>query len=140
MSQFKGIAFSSVLANIHAQAFSEPWAETTFLSLLKLPSTLGWENDYGFLLASDLGNDLEILTLAILPQYQRQGHASCLMTEMCDWAKENHKKSIFLEVAKDNIAAQQLYLKMGFTQTGMRPAYYKRGDTRIDAICMTLFF
>jgi len=138
MSQFKGIAFAPLLAQIHAQAFSAPWSEQSFLSLLKLPTTVGWANEHGFLLTSDLGDDMEILTLAILPTERRKGYANSLMTELITWAKQHHKTSIFLEVAQDNIPAQNLYVKTGFVQTGKRPNYYKRGKASVDAICMTL--
>ena len=138
MSQFNGIHFAPVLAKIHAQTFDNPWSENTFLSLLKLPTTIGWIHEYGFLLASDLGETVEILTLATLPRHQRKGIASQLMTEMYTWTIQKKKKAIFLEVAQDNTAAKNLYLKQGFKQTGKRPGYYKRGHTRIDALCMTL--
>ena len=138
MSQFKGTTFAPILTHIHTQAFKKPWTEQNFVALLKLPTTIGWSNEYGFLLASDLGDALEILTIAVLPSHQHQGHASELMAEMLTWAKDNHKQSIFLEVARDNLAAQKLYLKNGFVQTGIRPNYYQQGQNHIDAICMTL--
>ena len=138
MSLFKGIQFAPILTQIHAQAFSEPWSTDTFSSLLKLPTTLGWANEYGFLLVSDLGDTLEILTLAILPQHQRQGLATQLLLEMCNWAKQQGKKAVFLEVAQDNDKAKSLYTKLGFQITGKRSGYYKRANTHIDAICMTL--
>ena len=139
MSQFKGTTFAPILTHIHAQAFVKPWTAQNFVALLKLPTTIGWSNEYGFLLASDLGDALEILTIAVLPSHQHQGHASELMAEMLAWAKNNNKQSIFLEVAKNNIIAQKLYLKTGFIQTGIRPKYYQQGNDHIDAICMTLF-
>jgi ribosomal-protein-alanine N-acetyltransferase len=35
---------------------------------------------------------------------------------------------MFLEVADDNAAALALYAALGFTQVGVRPRYYERGD------------
>ena len=138
MSQFKGSYFAPALAKIHAQAFDEAWPESTFISLLNLPTAIGWAHEYGFLLVSDLGETVEILTLATLPQHQRKGIASLLIKEMCEWAIQQKKSAIFLEVAQDNTAAQKLYLKTGFKPTGKRSDYYKRGNIRVDAICMTL--
>ncbi|MBP5343864.1 MAG: GNAT family N-acetyltransferase [Alphaproteobacteria bacterium] len=138
MSQFKGSYFAPALAKIHSQAFNEAWSEDTFTSLLNLPTTIGWGDEFGFLLASDLGDSMEILTLAILPQHRRKGLASQLIQEMCDWALKHKKKAIFLEVAEDNKPAKHLYIKTGFTQTGKRLDYYKKGDIRVNAICMTL--
>ena len=84
MSQFKGITFAPILTRIHTQAFAKPWTEQNFEALLKLPTTIGWSNEYGFLLASDLGDAMEILTIAVLPSHQRKGYASALMKEMLE--------------------------------------------------------
>ena len=44
---------------------------------------------------------------------------------------------MFLEVAVDNAAAQQLYLACGFEQVGSRPDYYQQIDgTRAAALTM----
>ena len=137
MSQFKGVAFASCLFEIHARAFSDSWTLDNFIKLLQLPSTLGWMNDKGFILISDLQECAEILTFAVLPEYQKQGIGTILMQEMLSWAKQHNKERIFLEVAADNTSALSLYKKMGFVETGKRPAYYKRGCHRIDALCMT---
>ena len=93
-------------------------------------------DEHGFLLMSDLGDTAEVLTLAVLPEFQCQGIGSKLMQEMLSWAKNTHKQAIFLEVAADNTSALALYNKTGFVVSGKRPAYYKQGDSRVDAICM----
>jgi ribosomal protein S18 acetylase RimI-like enzyme len=47
----------------------------------------------------------------------------------------------FLEVAEDNIAAQQFYERFDFTQFSRRKKYYQRPDSnRIDAILMRRIF
>jgi ribosomal-protein-alanine N-acetyltransferase len=42
----------------------------------------------------------------------------------------------FLEVRESNLAAQEMYRKFGYEQTGRRKRYYK--DNSEDAILMTL--
>ena len=138
MLQFNNPAFAPVLTQIHAAAFDEPWNQKNFESLLNLPTTIGWMADeYGFLLAADLGDSAEILTLAVIPDHQRQGYATQMIAELLQWAKDTNKSSVFLEVAADNSAAYNLYQKIGFIKTGTRPSYYKRKNGRVDAICMT---
>ena len=44
--------------------------------------------------------------------------------------------SSFLEVRESNLAAQELYRRFGFEETGRRPRYYK--DNSEDAILMSL--
>ena len=50
-------------------------------------------------------------------------------------AKEGALSS-FLEVRASNLAAQAMYRKFGYEETGRRPRYYK--DNGEDAILMTL--
>ena len=136
MLQFNNPSFAAALHEIHVKAFREPWTEENFIHLLQLPTTLGWMDEHGFLLVSDLGDTAEILTFAVLPEFQRQGIGSQLMQELLSWVKNNHKQAVFLEVAADNNPALSLYKKMGFVISGKRPAYYKRGASHVDAICM----
>jgi ribosomal-protein-alanine N-acetyltransferase len=49
-------------------------------------------------------------------------------------AKENKAAGITLEVRKSNIAARNLYKKLGFKDSGIRKGYY--ADTGEDAIIM----
>lgn len=137
MLQFNNPAFAPVLAQIHAAAFDDSWSQKNFENLLNLPTTIGWmTNEHGFLLASDLGDTAEILTLAVAPNQQRNGYATQMMNAFFQWAKDTNKSAVFLEVAADNTAAHSLYTKMGFVKTGTRPSYYKRENGRVDAICM----
>ena len=45
---------------------------------------------------------------------------------------------ILLEVAASNDCALALYESLGFKQLGLRPAYYKKGNSRIDALILEL--
>jgi ribosomal-protein-alanine N-acetyltransferase len=49
---------------------------------------------------------------------------------------EQGARSSFLEVRKSNLAAQDLYRKFGYEETGRRQHYYKDNDE--DAILMNL--
>ncbi len=135
MLQFKGSTYAEALATIHALCFSEPWSIDTFQKLLILPTTFGFGNDKGFILYSDLGQDLEILTLAVHPDFRHQGIAFTLLKTLQDFAIKHNKKKIFLEVNETNIPAISLYQKAGFLQTGKRPNYYHQGNKTFDALC-----
>jgi ribosomal protein S18 acetylase RimI-like enzyme len=50
--------------------------------------------------------------------------------------EQQHVEKILLEVAADNIPARQLYDSCGFVEIGCRKNYYKRGETRRDAVIM----
>jgi ribosomal-protein-alanine N-acetyltransferase len=47
-----------------------------------------------------------------------------LLAETFDWARQNQRQALWLEVRASNDAAIQLYLKNGFLQMSMRQRYY----------------
>ena len=137
MSPFKGSTYAPALATIHAQCFAAPWTVDNFHKILALPTTFGFGNSDGFILCADLGDALEILTLAVLPTHRRQGLATTLLNCVQDYAKTYNKDRIFLEVNSTNTPAISLYSKNGFTQTNIRKDYYHEKGKTFDALCLT---
>ena len=137
MSVFKGVSYAEPLTQLHKLCFKAPWSYENFFQILSLPTTFGLGDEHGFLLCSDLGEDIEILTLAVHPSQQRKGIASSLLNELKQLAIQQHKKNIFLEVNCSNTPAKLLYLKNDFTQTGLRKNYYHEEGKAFDALCMT---
>ena len=137
MSLCKGIFFAPILAKIHGKCFEKGWNEKEFQKLLALPTSRLWMSEEGFLLCSEVADEMEILTICVLPEFRRQHIAQDLLFELFSYAKGQKIKRIFLEVAEDNLAAQKLYLKAGFAQTGLREGYYARKNGVVDALCFT---
>jgi len=137
MLHFHGIEYAQTLAELHTQSFSEPWSLAAFQQILSLPTSFGFCSENGFILCSDLKDDLEILTFAVNPSHRRQGIGSALLTQLQNFAVEHNKKHIFLEVSTENKAALALYHKYHFTQTGCRKNYYHEHGKNIDALCLT---
>jgi len=95
----------------------------------------------GFGLLRCLGDDAEILTLAVMPDFRRQGVGKAVVAAMAQWARERKAIAVFLEVKQGNAAAQDLYEKAGFKVISRRKDYYQReGGTREDAVVMRLTF
>ena len=137
MLVFKGSAYAEALATLHTLCFDEPWSLANFQQILNLPTTFGFGNDKGFILCADLGNAVEILTLAVHPDHRRHGLATKLLTHLQQYTTQHHKDKIFLEVNVTNQAALHLYLKNGFVQTGCRKNYYHVKGRHFDALCLT---
>ncbi len=135
MSPFKGAHFAPALATLHALCFAAPWRLQEFEQILSLDTTFGFGDENGFILCADLGPDAEILTLAVHPEMRRKGLGLKLIETLRDWAKENNKEHLFLEVNATNTAAIALYQKAGFTQTGVRKNYYHENGQTFDALC-----
>ncbi len=77
-------------------------------------------------------NEMHVMTLAVHPDYRRQGYARALVNTVLQ--DNPQARSLYLEVRKGNVAARSLYESLGFGSTAQRPGYY--GDE--DAILMTL--
>ena len=77
--------------------------------------------------------EAEVFTIGVDVEYRKQGLATILLLELKNFAKETKKESLFLEVRKSNVVAQNLYLKFGFKQVAVRRKYYENTE---DAIIM----
>ncbi|MBR5130447.1 MAG: ribosomal protein S18-alanine N-acetyltransferase [Alphaproteobacteria bacterium] len=124
------------LATLHMVSFDEPWTEHAFAMLLKLPTTIGWCDEKGFILCSHVLDEMEIITFCVHPSCRRQGYGELLLRTMFDYATNMNVSKIFLDVRIDNIGAIQLYKKMGFVENGIRKGYYKTRQGPKDAVCM----
>jgi ribosomal-protein-alanine N-acetyltransferase len=90
----------------------------------------------GVLKWRSLGDDAEILDMAVRQIHRRQGHASFLLEKFLRHAARSPMHKIFLEVRESNAPAIALYKKFGFQVTGRRPGYYRNPDE--SALLMTL--
>lgn len=137
MSLYKVSAIHAcVLGGLHTASFDEPWTEHAFAELLRLPTTVGWCDEKGFILCSHVLDEMEIMTICTHPDFRRQGVAENLLMTMMDYAQLAKVSKIFLEVRSDNIPAQKLYEKMGFVENGIRKGYYTTRQGQMDALCM----
>jgi tRNA threonylcarbamoyladenosine biosynthesis protein TsaB len=131
---------ASVLAALHAAAFPKPWEGEFIANLLRNPSTEGRlafgpdATPQGFLLATRIADEAEILTIAVHPQVRRKGLGSMMLARLSEELGSLGIAKLFLDVAEGNAPARALYLAAGFAETGRRRAYYADGD---DAILMT---
>lgn len=130
---------ASELATIHAQAFSVPWSAAQFQSLLDLAGVILIAQPGGFILVRTVADEAEILTLAVVPDRQRQGLGTHLVAAAGKAARDSGATILHLEVADTNTAALALYRRTGFVQSGCRRGYYTLANgERADAITMTL--
>ncbi len=81
-----------------------------------------------------LGEDAEVMTVGVAPEYRGRGLGAALLTDLLDRARQARARRVFLEVRAGNETAQRLYERAGFRAIGTRPGYY--GDE--DAVVMRL--
>lgn len=126
---------AKAMAAIHAQSFEKGWDALEMSAHLAKDICLGRGDPLtAFIICSHVADQSEILTLATHPDQRRTGLGRALLTEAATHLKGRGVKTLFLEVAEDNLAAQGLYRAVGFTPIGRRPAYYRRSDSRVAAL------
>ena len=115
-------------AEMLKQCFKAPWSESVYRRDLADPQStalLCMENGavIGFLHCSYVLDELTLNTLAVLPEYRRQGIARALWEAMCERMR-GICTVCYLEVRESNTPARTLYESLGFYQNGCRPRYY----------------
>lgn len=127
---------------IDKASFSLPWPERSFrFEISDNSASRAWvaEEDrkvVGAIVAWLLVDEAHIATIATHPDFRRRGIASKLLSHALRMMMNEGALTSVLEVRESNLAAQEMYRKFGFEETGRRPRYYK--DNSEDAILMTL--
>jgi ribosomal-protein-alanine N-acetyltransferase len=79
----------------------------------------------GFIIARCGVGEWEIENVVVAREQQRRGLGSALVGRLLHEARESGITSALLEVRPSNTAARRLYEKMGFSEIGRRPDYYR---------------
>lgn len=136
---------------IEQVSFSAPWSINTFrYEIESNPRSFYWvgrvadqsnnETSQPILVYGGywlLGDEAHIVILATHPAWRRKGLAEALLRHIVAQIREIDVTQVTLEVRAGNIAAQQLYKKLGFEEVGRRKRYYR--DNGEDALLLTLF-
>ena len=141
-----GLEHAAEIAACHAPLFPEPWDAASIERLLENPGSTSFVARYGnpqatlgFIIGQLAADEAEILTLGVAQPFQRNGIARRLIDALARAAKRAEAKSVFLDVADDNIPALVLYSRLGFKEAGRRKDYYQRPQgPAIDALVLRL--
>lgn len=79
-------------------------------------------------------DEAHVTNIAVHPEYRGIGAGALIVEALLDVCRYEKATSITLEVRKSNETAQNLYMKYGFIEEGVRKNYYE--DNREDAIIM----
>jgi len=125
------------ILQIEREAISPPWTHGTLLSEIyredsffaitehgALPLTAHEPQLSGFVILRQMGDEGELLQIAVDKAMRRRGAADALIVAALLYAGDNALKSVFLEVRKSNEAAIALYKKHGFESVRTRKDYY----------------
>ena len=127
------------VARIETTAFSTPWSETTFRSLLERSGVELWVAEWGGELAAYAilrrvrGDEGELANIAVRSDLRGRGIGSRLLSRMLKVAEDSGVRSLYLEVRESNELAREMYARRGFQEIGVRKGYYEgpREDARV---------
>jgi ribosomal-protein-alanine N-acetyltransferase len=120
------------IAWIERAAFPDPWPPDLLAHEISHPAAFvlvatDSEVPVGYASYHNVGDEAELLRLAVLPGQRRRGIAKQLLDEGFARLRLGGVASCFLEVREDNHGAIALYREQGFEYSGRRRAYYRDG-------------
>ncbi len=128
-----------VVLEIENEAYSVPWSESTFRSLLMRTDTdlvaAECEGELaGYAVCWFIVDQGELGNVAVSSMWRRQGVGEKLVEAVLERARRRSAREVFLEVRRTNLTAQRLYRRLGFREIGVRKNYYVRPTE--DALVM----
>ncbi|MBB5212925.1 ribosomal protein S18-alanine N-acetyltransferase [Microbulbifer hydrolyticus] len=144
-----GLSDCEALAVLARSAHSHPWSAAQYRGSLESGHTCwifragdsGDQVSAGIAaccVVSRLFDEMEILDVAVAPEWRRRGVAGRLLQEIFSRLPEDVAR-VLLEVRASNRPARALYHKLGFSEDGRRKNYYPKPDgSREDALLMSL--
>ncbi len=128
-------------------SFSLPWPEQAYrYEINENPASLLWVAEtyfpddegkvIGMVVVWLILDEAHIATLAVHPDFRRQGIGDKLLLTALKGALSKGANQARLEVRAGNYAARSLYRRFGFDVVGRRLGYYR--DNHEDAVLMNL--
>ncbi len=134
---------ADTLTEIHKKCFPRYWNRQAFTDFFAVKGTFAFliekENEQVAMMVYRVSfEQVDILTLAVLPAWRKRGIAKILVEKMLENCQALGAKKIFLEVEVGNDPAIKLYENSGFKHIGRRKLYYQQLDGSLtDALVMS---
>jgi ribosomal-protein-alanine N-acetyltransferase len=108
------------------------WSEESYVKLAEENATLALVSKRakisGFLVGRMVGDQAEVLNLAVRARDRRTGGGGALLEAALKDFGLRGAKCVYLEVRESNTGAIAFYEKHGFAQVGRRKGYYRNPD------------
>jgi len=136
---------ADALAEIHASAFARPWCVVEFERMLADDHITAdglfvtrKEDPAGFVLSRRVGDEAEILSVAIASGLRGRSYAGPLLAGHLESLAREGVRTVHLEVEEGNARALAVYRRLGFGEIGRRVGYYLKPDgSRATALTMS---
>jgi len=138
-------AVMRVMDEAFGDRFGEAWTRSQLGGILPMAGVslmLAREPDggdiTGFSLYRTVGDEAELLLIAVAPANHRRGVGRLMLDDFLDRARNDGVARVHLEVREGN-SAVSLYRDAGFSPVGRRRNYYRAPDgRRFDAVTLAL--
>ena len=118
------------VAALEALCFSDPWSRRSIAGELDNPLSL-WlvavedGEVLGYIGSQTVLDEADVMNVAVHPAARRRGLGTALLEALLEALGRKGARTLTLEVRASNASALALYDKLGFTQAGRRPRYYR---------------
>jgi ribosomal-protein-alanine N-acetyltransferase len=125
---------AEAVAKLHAASFYRGWPKEDIAGYIMdtdTPTLVVCDQKRrvgGFAMLRLLGDDVELMTIAVEPKFRGKGVGAALLRACFEDLLMTPSKRMILEVAADNPSAIRLYEKLGFKKLSERKGYYARPD------------
>jgi [ribosomal protein S18]-alanine N-acetyltransferase len=131
------------VAALEASAYSYPWSRGNFTDSLAagyLAEVLEGDEEglVGYFVAMPGVDELHLLNITVAPPWQGLGLGHGLLQVVEARARAAGLATLWLEVRQSNHRARALYARLGYSEVGLRRAYYPAPGKREDAVVMSL--
>ena len=138
-------AVMRVMDGAFGDRFGEAWTRSQLAGILPmggvslvLARSRNGNDTVGFSLFRTVGDESELLLIAVLPSHHRRGVGGQLLDDFLERARNDGVARVHLEV-RDGNPAMGIYREAGFSAVGRRRNYYHALDgKRFDAITLAL--
>ncbi|MBR4934072.1 MAG: ribosomal protein S18-alanine N-acetyltransferase [Clostridia bacterium] len=118
------------VADIEKATFSDPWTEDSLKGMIcggyyTILCAIDTDGVCGYVIASSIAGESEILRIAVSPDHRRRGIGAALLDRFIKDRALAGDREFFLEVRASNTPAISLYVSHGFEVCGTRKNYYK---------------
>lgn len=127
------------VAELEKLCFRDPWSENSVASELNNKLAL-WlvalDGDMvvGYIGSQTVMDETDMMNVAVHPDHRRKGIGEALVNALIGELKARGSRCLTLEVRASNDPAKGMYEKLGFSQVGRRPNYYR--NPREDALIL----
>lgn len=106
------------------------WPQASVREVLEWKGVVGLASEVrgkviGFLIGRQVGDEAEILNVAVAPESRRRGEGGALLRAAVVEFRKCDASRVFLEVRESNAAGIAFYAMHSFSSVGRREGYYR---------------